>query len=590
MDSSCIDPLSSLARVLLGTALLLVLLIPPTSAQIDLDEQLRLARQLNATSHWRSGRSILDQIEPELTRASRQQRNRYDLILAHNLALGGASAAGLELIDEILTRNPDPELHLQSLSLAANLAGAERSYRRAFAYLREGMERLPTVDNPAIRSYLLGVAGMLYARTGEIERGIDLARQAVDLVSIARVDVPEASRCVAGQRLSSALEASDQTAATLAASETALSHCLEEGNGHFAAHLESLIGQIHLGRNRWELADAWLQRAQASQQEIGHLNGLMLTRLRLLELSLLRGDSAPPAARLTELIEHLRERRFWDLKVRAHQVAASLAEGNGDYDTALTHLKRQNTALDRLHAWERSRRMAYLEVEFDMDAARQELSLLQQGSRIGALEETASVQRSVSQRALQIGAALLIATLLLMLLQATRERRHYRILSEQDGLTELLKHTRFFEAADELLTRSIASGQPVTLIVGDLDHFKKINDQHGHLTGDTVLRRVAGRMRDLFGPPALLGRIGGEEFAIALAGKALEGTLERIEALRREINRSRHDDPEMSVSMSFGVACFDGSETMEQLRGRADAALYQAKQSGRNRVVLADAR
>jgi len=555
-----------------------------------LDQQLALARQLNATAHWRSGRSILEDIEPQLARSSSRQRDLYELTLAHNLALGGAPAAGLELIEQVLTRQPEPDLRLHGLWLAANFATVERSYQRAFAYVRNGMALLDQVDDLGARAGLLGVAGILYARAGELDQGIDMARRAMAYAEQVPPDYPDSSRCIAGQRLADALSLGEDRDATLQAARQALRFCEEERNGHFQGALETMIGRIHLLKGHFDLARQWLIQARDRQIEIGHRNGLMISRLYLAELAVAEGSQQPTMNELDELTTHFRDRRDWNRKAQAHRLAAAQAEAAGDPALAIEHLKLEAVAMERFHAWDRSRRMAYLDVRFDMDNRRRELALLQEQARASELEqETIDQQRSL-KLVMQAGAGGMIVLLALMLFRTTRERRHFRTLSLCDSLTELLNHTSFFDQADQALNESLAAGQPYTLVVGDIDHFKRVNDTHGHLAGDQVLCRVASRMRELFPPPAILGRVGGEEFAFALPGEPIRRARDRCERLRERITLARSDDRVPAVTMSFGLAEFNGSETIEQLRRRADQALYEAKKTGRDRLVVAQDR
>lgn len=557
-------------------------------AQEQLEAKLELARELNATAHWRSGRSILEQIEPEMARASSNQRNRYDLIRAHNLALGGAPAAGLELVEQVLDRGLEPALTIYALSLAANLATAERSYERAFRYIKTGMALVPDVEDKAARAGLLGITGRLYAEAGEVERGVELARQAIDYASRAARDQLGSSLCIAGQRLTAALEMGSNIQANLEAATIALNDCKREQNELFTAALESLIGELHLQTGDLVESERWLHQALSRQQAIGYLSGMMLTELRLMDLELRLGGPMPNSALIGQLVSHFQARRFWDRKARTHQLVARFAERERDPATALEHLQREALSTERYAVLQRSRRTAYLEVQYDMDARRRELALLQEQSRISELEQTTTRQQTRFRHGTQLSAAILIALLAVGLFRAMRERRHFQNLSRQDSMTQLFNHTNFFEVADRALNSCIGSGEPFTLTVGDIDHFKQINDGHGHLVGDTVIQRVASRMRAGFPKTAILGRIGGEEFAIASPGMSLNEARDRVDAIRKEINSARSDDQVLQVSMSFGVAEFDGSETIEQLRKRADHALYEAKQGGRDRVEIAD--
>jgi len=554
----------------------------------NLDEQLLLARQLNATAHWRSGRSILEFIEPSLEGAGARQRNQYDLAMAHNLALGGSSGAGLELIEQILDRDPEPDIRLNALWLAANLAQAERRYHLAFSYLRDGLILMPEVSDPAARAGVLGVAGLLYAQAGEVSSGVELAERARQVAHQVDVDYPDSIRCISEQRLTAALTLDEDPEQTMDAALRALEQCRAERNGHFIAALESQIGQLHLDRGNRETARQWIETALQRQTEIGHRYGAMVSRLRLAHLAVSEQDFAAASELLEGLADEFRDRSAWDHQAKVHRLQARLAEERQDFAEAVHQLKLEAVAIERYHEWDRARRMAYLEVSFDIESRRQELALLREQARATELEETSSHQHESMRTIIQSGAGLMIVLLAVLLFRTTRERRHFRALSRCDSLTGLLNHTSFFEVADQSLNACIADGKPFTLVVADIDHFKKVNDTHGHLSGDTVLCRVAGRMRELFENPTILGRIGGEEFAIALPGSTIEVTQSRIELLRQRINRVRSDDNGIAVTVSFGLAEFNGTETIEQLRRRADHALYRAKKAGRNRLVSAD--
>jgi len=554
----------------------------------SLGAQLDLARELNTSAHWRTGRSILEQVEPLLARASASERNRYDLILAHNMALGGSSAAGLALIEQVLRRKLEPASRLDALWKASNLATAERSYTRAFSYIKEGLRLLPDVEDAGARAGLLGMAGRLYAEAGEVAKGAEMARQALDYATRAVPGTSGSSPCVAGQRLAVALGAGDDLDAQLEAASSALEQCLLEQFGHFSAALESLIGELYMKKSEFDASERWLLQGLERSTASGHVTGQMLTRLRLLQLELLRGGPSPSPELIDQLVSHFAARRFWEPKARTHQLVARFAEREGDFSTAIEHLQRESVARERFAALQRSLRRAYLDVQYDMDSRRRQLKLLQERARSNALEETTRRQQTTLQRSAQWGGVVLVTLLAMGLYRAARERRHFRELSFRDGLTELLNHTNFFNAADRALFDCIGQDHPFVLAVGDIDHFKQINDRHGHLEGDAVLQRVASRMRRKFPSPAILGRVGGEEFAMALPAVALSTARQRLNELRASINTARREDQDLQVSMSFGVAEFDGAETIEQLRERADQALYQAKRAGRDRVVTAD--
>ena len=164
-----------------------------------------------------------------------------------------------------------------------------------------------------------------------------------------------------------------------------------------------------------------------------------------------------------------------------------------------------------------------------------------------------------------------------------------RQLARRDGLTELLNHATFQEELrlqiDEHQGRS-----PVSIIIGDVDFFKQVNDTFGHPAGDAVLRKVAQVWQTVLPDHAILARYGGEEFVAILPEEALSKAGELAESLRIAVSECNfdHEEADIRITSSFGVAS-SGVEicTSEDLVRSADAALYTAKHQGRNKVVLA---
>jgi diguanylate cyclase (GGDEF)-like protein len=155
----------------------------------------------------------------------------------------------------------------------------------------------------------------------------------------------------------------------------------------------------------------------------------------------------------------------------------------------------------------------------------------------------------------------------------------------QDGLTGLWTKRHFLTQAQALMDASGRYGEPLSLIMVDVDHFKKVNDTHGHVTGDKVLKGVAEILKKkVRGGSAY--RYGGEEMAVLLPKAELEGAVAVAERLRAAIEA--HKIAGVKVTASFGVAQFEtGLADPPAFVEKADQALYKAKESGRNRVVAA---
>ena len=161
--------------------------------------------------------------------------------------------------------------------------------------------------------------------------------------------------------------------------------------------------------------------------------------------------------------------------------------------------------------------------------------------------------------------------------------------SLRDGLTGCFNRTHALDVIDAELRRARRSQTPISLIMFDIDRFKDINDRHGHLCGDAVLAAVGGRMREVLRGSDLRCRYGGEEFLVLLPETPLEGAKRVADTLWRELADMpvNWKGEAVAVTASFGVSVALPSEIdSKALIGRADAALYRAKDQGRNCVRL----
>ncbi|QJD90217.1 diguanylate cyclase [Duganella dendranthematis] len=164
-----------------------------------------------------------------------------------------------------------------------------------------------------------------------------------------------------------------------------------------------------------------------------------------------------------------------------------------------------------------------------------------------------------------------------------------RELSVRDALTKLHNRRHFDEQACTLFSHAVRHKRPLSVVIGDIDFFKKINDQFSHATGDTVLRQVGEILRSHMRLSDLVARYGGEEFVIAFPETELPQAAALCDKLRAMIEAFpwHQVHPELKVTMSMGVYADLAAGTAEAMLQKADALLYRAKETGRNRVCFA---
>jgi diguanylate cyclase (GGDEF)-like protein len=173
--------------------------------------------------------------------------------------------------------------------------------------------------------------------------------------------------------------------------------------------------------------------------------------------------------------------------------------------------------------------------------------------------------------------------------QLNEAHRQLIEISRLDPLTQANNRRALMESLELELRRSLRYHHPFALLFLDIDHFKEINDRYGHAFGDKVLQRIVGVARGQVRPPDIIGRYGGEEFAIGLVECSPEGAQRIAERIRLRIAESSivWEQNVASVTVSIGIAMLTpDADRVETLINRADRALYEAKAGGRNRVVV----
>lgn len=186
-----------------------------------------------------------------------------------------------------------------------------------------------------------------------------------------------------------------------------------------------------------------------------------------------------------------------------------------------------------------------------------------------------------------------LAALSLELIESRRRNSELQLLSHSDKLTGVGNRRLFDEEIERACRRAKRTGEPASLILLDIDHFKQLNDASGHPAGDAALVRVASALRDIARrPDDVVARVGGEEFALILGGTDLPAAAERAEWIRARLEAegiAHPAGPGGKLTASLGVASTQSAETPDRLFASADRALYAAKAVGRNVVITAPA-
>lgn len=485
----------------------------------------------------------------------------------------------------------DPYLRADAMTAMSGLLSLRGQHGEALGLLVEGQQLFEAAGRNDRASALQIDIGLTYRRIGRLDRAEEILRTALADIAAGDPDLRD-QHYSALMQLGFTLHEQDRQGEALEQFEAALAVARAQ-DAPFAeagARMGMAWSLIPLGRFEEAMAqiergaDVFTAQGDASNRPmLDHLRGRALAASGDADaaLALLESAAAQPVVRGNP--------RYRALNLAAlAEVQAQLGQYEAAYATSLEHLATQA----ELQRNNQAQQLTLLQAQLDIRGRTAEIERLLGEKRLREAEIEA-LQGARRWQALALGLVTVLA--LLLVAWGIRQIRRNRDLYHQastDPLTRVANRRAFLRRAIQMLESHRAQSRPMSVVGLDLDHFKQLNDRFGHAAGDQVLAAVADRLQLNLRTHDLLGRLGGEEFAIALPDTRIEEALQIAERLREGVEALPHDalEPGLQVTVSLGVASLDPDRhgKLDDLLEAADRALYRAKAAGRNRV-LADA-
>ena len=443
----------------------------------------------------------------------------------------------------------------------------------ALAFATQAIDAAKAAGDPALMSWALNRTGVVHEALGDAARGTPLLEEALQIAREidGREEMFSALNNLCSNLIGAAREQADEAkAATLeksiALGAQALALARESGNPHREAIVESNLATANVELGRYDDA----LRHIAREQEISDGKGYRAISVGALAnraaLERHRGNLEASIAFHRQALSEASETGDHALLLGIHRSLYECHKLRREYEQALEH----HEALHRLEheqltqLADRQARLLLNRVELEhaqSAAERAKLDAEVQRLRASALESENAI---LAVQADELGKSAL-----------------------EDQLTGLANRRRIDRELPALLAWARERDEHLSLALVDLDHFKLVNDRHGHAVGDDVLRAVARTFAQHTRSGDLVARLGGEEFLIVLVGTPIEPAQEICERLRLTV--AEHDFSNLAerlhVTISIGLCESSVSTDVRDLLGRADALLYAAKRGGRNRVV-----
>jgi diguanylate cyclase (GGDEF)-like protein len=529
---------------------------------------------------------LMGRLDQMAMRLSPQQKLHQRYLMARQIAFAGNYEGAMPSLKAIADQAVDPVLAFRASATVIDLLVTQSRYEEAFARLNPLLDQLPTMKEGDVRMQGFGVAAQLYNEAGQYDSSVRYANQ------IIKESTDAQSACRGWFYKSDALFESGSAQLPADQLHEGMEACGKAGDTLFALSFQYLLASFDLRQGHTESAIRVLRASYPKVLQAGFPPQVSQFEASLATAYWKSGDLASAVKFANDALVTNANRQYSESTTNAYRVLYEVDKELGDSKGSLAYLEKYVAAHDDYQSRLSAKALAYQIVKQQMLAKKLQIDGLDKKNRILTLQGELD-RKAVETSRLYIALLLLVlASIALWTYRIKRSQLRFMRLARRDGLTGIFNRQHFVNEAERQLRYCRKSSRDVCLVLIDLDHFKAVNDTHGHAVGDRVLRRAVDACLAHLRSTDVFGRLGGEEFGMLLPECTLDNVLARVEQMRAAIAAvsGAKDAPGIPISASFGVAAAATSGyELRQLMIDADCALYQAKHEGRNRVSLFEA-
>lgn len=512
------------------------------------------------------------------------QREYLQYLHAYRAAYDGHFEDSVSQALPLAEHAADPSIRVRAGSLIVNGYAVLRKFADGLRQLEKTLAIRTLTDDLEANSHALHVSALLHNQLGQYRIGERYA----DMI-LARRDIPARTRCFTSELKYEAMLNLRSLPVQDDGLQAAIAHCSGLGELVVANFLRGILARKMASAGQRREAISLLQEAVPQIEATRFPNLIGQTNSLLGELLLGEGRLTEAKTHAAKALEHSGNIARSLSLVAAYRVLYEVAERQGDASEALRYYKQYAQAdvgyLNEVNA----REMAYQTVRQELAAQSQKITLLNRQNEVLKLQQQVDRQSATNMRMLTGLLLVLAAAIAYWALRVKRMENVLRRQTQVDSLTGVASRQHFMREAEGLLRRYKVEGTQVALVMFDLDNFKAVNDRYGHAVGDWVLKRAAEACSASCRRGDLIGRLGGEEFAMLLCDVPAEGAVRAAEACRAAIRRidSSETGHVFQPGASFGICLASRSGyDLTSMLSHADKALYRAKHDGRNCVRM----
>ena len=527
--------------------------------------------------------TLLEGLEKRIEEASPEQRLRLRLLRAHGFLMKGKAELAIRELRQLQQETQDPEMLFWTGSLLVNTYALTRQFEQGLTTLNDILPLATKVEKKDVRHRGLLVAGLLYNQVGEYTLGDQYAKQVL-------ADEPEGrNRCAVGNLIAEAALGLKQAPSEEMIFRT-IKVCEEQKEPILGGLTRTYLARKWVEDGKVDQAIELLERYLPTVTATGYPLVISEYHSMLASMYLKLGDMRTAHAHAQQAVDRGAGTTSLPLVV-AYKTLYEIADLQGDSKSALLHFQKYAEA-DKAYLNDvKTRQLAYQIVRQQILQKTQQITALDQKNQVLQLQRKVDEQAKANNRLVIILLVLLIASIGYWAFKIKRVQLSLKKMAETDALTGICNRHHFTIRAERALAECARNGEQASLIMFDLDHFKNINDRFGHGTGDWALKEVAEASKGFCRRIDVLGRLGGEEFAILMYGCDLRAASRVAEDCRVRLAQieTRDTGHVFAITGSFGVTSSQESGySLAKLLSHADKQLYRAKHNGRNRVCVND--
>ena len=551
---------------------------PSDDIQVLIDK----AEQTKSADHQQFQR-LLEKLNVSLEQATPSQQDSIRYLNAYALVFQGKHEQAIREANDLLITSSNPDVQFRASALIVNAHAINRKFTDGLRQLERTLKLLGSVSSKELRHQGLGVAATINSQIGQYEEALQFADKIL-------VDDPDArTECLARQVYLDAQQNVSKTEPREEAIEKSIAQCLGQGELAAANFMRITLARALVLRGAREDAIKLLESHLKEVERTRYPRLIADVKATLAELLLEKGNISMAERYALDTLMHSKSIQSSLPLVKAYRAIYEIAERRGSPELALAAYKNYADA-DKAYLDEvKTRELAYQIVRQETLQKTQQIDLLDQQNQVLQLQRKVDQQAAQNNRLIVMLLIVLVASIGYWAFKIKRVQLSLKKMAETDALTGICNRHHFTIRAERALAECARNGEQAALIMYDLDHFKNINDRFGHGTGDWALKEVAEASKGFCRRIDVLGRLGGEEFAILMYGCDLRAAARVAEDCRVRLAQidTRETGHVFAITGSFGVTfSVQSGYSLARLLSHADRQLYRAKHLGRNRVCV----